>query len=582
MNQTPPSNNLISQFQRLSSYFENNSEVQTSIDQVADALCCTRRNVNNVLEKMSKQGWLTWQPARGRGKLSRLNLHVDAKQPVLAMAQSMASQGQLEEAFKLLPESADKTALFNYLKTQLGFQSETQGNQILRIPYHRSLPDLDPVQATRITEIHMIKQVMDTLVRYDLDTASIRPHLAHSWQISDNGRQWQFYLRPGIKFHHERQLDAQDVVATIEHLINTPSPYQSLYQHISAINYHSSLHFSIILSRQDYLLLHLLANHCSSIQPRDRMHEATFIHQPIGTGPFAISQNNEFQLDLIANHDYFRERALLDRIEVWFFKDQKIPLDKYSDLVISDTSKTSANPKMRFNSKVEMGYQYLLFNVDKADSPLRELRIRRSIRSMLDANKLVKQLGGARATPARRLLPEWEAIPQRLMFPVRPRMPMQLQKPLVLKTYDIHMEDAYWIQRSLAEFSIPVEVNEMNYADFSQPGSLSDADLVVSGEALDDNLEMALYEWFATQRSLRHCMGEQIRADIDDMVQQAVSMPLQEDRMEAFRQMDIYLQQKLVLMPLYHHQQMLHYGDRVQGLNLNSLGWVDFKDIWFT
>lgn len=578
----PPSSNLILQFQRLRNFFEGQVEVSTTIDQVADALCCTRRNVNNVLLKMSNQGWLSWQAARGRGKLSQLVFNVEARQPILAMAQTMASHGQLEEAFELLPDTADKTALFSFLKTQLGFQSEVQGNQILRIPYHRALPDLDPVQATRITEIHMIRQIMDTLVRYDLDTSSIRPHLAHSWQISEDGMQWQFFLRPGIKFHHERLLDAHDVIATLNHLIHTPSPYQSLYQHITNVHFHSNLHLSIQLRRKDYLLLHLLANHCSSIQPKDRMHDDNFNSNPIGTGPFSIGQNNDFQLDLHANHDYFRERALLDRIEIWFFKDQRIPLEQYSDLVISDTSKTTADANMHFNSKVEKGYQYLLFNVDKANSPLNELRIRRSIRSMLDGNKMVEQLGGTRATSARRLLPEWEAIPQRLMFPVRPRMPMQLNQPLVLKSYDIHMEDAYWIQSSLAEFSIPVDIVEMDYADFAKPGALDDADLVVSGEALDDNLEMALYEWFATQRSLRHCMGASIRSDMDDMVRQAVSLPKQEERMEAFRQMDIFLQQKLVLMPLYHHQQVLHYGDRVQGLNLNSLGWVDFKDIWFT
>lgn len=582
MNKTPPSSNLISQFQRLSNHFENKPEIHTTIDQVADALCCTRRNVNNVLEKMSSQGWLSWQPARGRGKLSQLNLHVDAKQPVLKMAQSMAVQGQLEEAFELLPYAADKNKLFNFLKTQLGFQSETPGNQLLRIPYHRALPDLDPVQATRITEIHMINQIMDTLVRYDRDTRNIRPHLAHSWRVNDQGTEWTFYLRPGIKFHHDRLLDAEDVAATLEHLINTESPYQRLYQHISKITCHTPLMFTIYLTREDYLLLQLLANHCSSIQPEDRMHETDFTRHPIGTGPFSIRQNNEFQLELVANHEYFRERALLDRIEIWFFKDEKIPLEQYSDVVISDTSQTHNDPNMHFNSNVEKGYQYLLFNVAKPNSPLHELRIRRSIRSMLDPHKMIQQLGGTRATPARRLLPDWEAIPQRLMFPVRPRMPMQLQQPLILKTYDIHMEDALWIKQSLAEFSIPVEVVELAYADFTKPGSLDDADLVVSGEALDDNLEMALYEWFATQRSLRHCMGDEIRFELDDMIRQAVGMREQEERMEAFRQMDIYLQQKLVLMPLYHHQQMLHYGDRVQGLNLNSLGWVDFKDIWFT
>ena len=237
---------------------------------------------------------------------------------------------------------------------------------------------------------------------------------------------------------------------------------------------------------------------------------------------------------------------------------------------------------MRQNSKLESGYQYLLFNVANLQSPLQDLRIRRSIRSMLDTTRMVAELGGTRAAPARRLLAEWEAVPQRLMFPVRPRMPMRLQQPLLLVTYDIHMPDALWIQQQLAEFDIPLQVQEMPYAEFGDPNNWLDADLVLSGEALDDNLEMALYEWFSTQRSLRHCMGDETRTQLDNKLVSAVSLPKKQDPMEAFREMDIYLQQQLVLMPLYHHQQLMHYGDRVQGLNLNSLGWVDFKDIWFT
>ena len=129
---------------------------------------------------------------------------------------------------------------------------------------------------------------------------------------------------------------------------------------------------------------------------------------------------------------------------------------------------------------------------------------------------------------------------------------MRLQKPLRLVTYNMHMPDAPWIQQRLAEFDIHLSVIELPYADFSDPNNWLDTDLILSGEALDDNLQMALYEWFFTQRSLRHCMSEEMRAQLDDKLIAAVSLAQQQDRMDAFREMGIYLQQ-LVLMPLYHH-----------------------------
>jgi MarR-like DNA-binding transcriptional regulator SgrR of sgrS sRNA len=35
------------------------------------------------------------------------------------------------------------------------------------------------------------------------------------------------------------------------------------------------------------------------------------------------------------------------------------------------------------------------------------------------------------------------------------------------------------------------------------------------------------------------------------------------------------------LKVIYHHQQQMRYGQGIQGLHLTSLGWVNFKHIWF-
>ena len=426
----------------------------------------------------------------------------------------------------------------------------------------------------------MIKQVMDCLVDFDIDTQTVKPSLAHTWHCNDLGTQWRFYLRPGIQFHHGRALNAQDVAHTLNHLKHTPSPFHSLYQHIENINCINPLCVEIDLSKRDYLFLNLLANHSSSIQPYELMHEVGFYTKPVGTGPFKISRNDQFQLELTAFEEYFRERALLDRIDIWFF-DEQINLEQTSDIYLTDTGPND-DADMQHNSKIELGYQYLLFNVNNQHSALQELRIRRSIRAMLDTTRMVSELGGVRAAPARRLLPEWEAISQRLMFAERPRMPMRLQKPFILVTYDVHMEDAQWIQQALHEFDIALEIQELPYEQFANPENWHHADLILSGEALDDNIEMALYQWFASKSSLRHCMGGEHRERMDSMLLQAASKPKRKARMEAFREMDIYLQQQLVLMPLYHYQQQLHYGNKVQGLYLNSLGWVDFKNVWFS
>ena len=43
------------------------------------------------------------------------------------------------------------------------------------------------------------------------------PELAESWDASDDAAQWTFKIRKGVEFHNGKTLDAQDVVASINH-----------------------------------------------------------------------------------------------------------------------------------------------------------------------------------------------------------------------------------------------------------------------------------------------------------------------------------------------------------------------------
>ena len=43
------------------------------------------------------------------------------------------------------------------------------------------------------------------------------PELAESWEASDDAAVWRFKIRKGVEFHSGKTLDADDVVASINH-----------------------------------------------------------------------------------------------------------------------------------------------------------------------------------------------------------------------------------------------------------------------------------------------------------------------------------------------------------------------------
>ena len=74
-----------------------------------------------------------------------------------------------------------------------------------------------------------MQNIFDNLVRID-EKLQPQPQLATRWTADDQGKTWTFYLRPGVKFHHGKALTAQDVVFTIERILDpkTASPGRSV------------------------------------------------------------------------------------------------------------------------------------------------------------------------------------------------------------------------------------------------------------------------------------------------------------------------------------------------------------------
>ena len=69
------------------------------------------------------------------------------------------------------------------------------------------------------------------------------------------------------------------------------------------------------LKTTDYLWPNYLAAVEASIIPRNR--SSDFSLMPVGSGPFKLTRRSEYRLTLSAFEDYYRERALLDEIDLW-------------------------------------------------------------------------------------------------------------------------------------------------------------------------------------------------------------------------------------------------------------------------
>jgi len=151
---------------------------------------------------------------------------------------------------------------------------------------------LNPATASVGSQYVLFELLFNTLtVVHYLDNWSITPGLAESWESNSALTKWQFKLRPGVTFHDGSPLTAEDVVWTVQQVLN-PKVGSSAYaraaqtmtpKSVRAINSHT-VAFDLI--RSDSLLPALLARCQLSIIKKGTTNFRA--SNTVGTGPFKL------------------------------------------------------------------------------------------------------------------------------------------------------------------------------------------------------------------------------------------------------------------------------------------------------
>lgn len=94
----------------------------------------------------------------------------------------------------------------------------------LRYGIAADIPILDPHLAQSRQAGLILRQIFDSLVTRDPATHEFAPGLASAWQVSDDGLQYTFRLRQGIRFHDGSGFDAAAVAANLERIQDLDAP----------------------------------------------------------------------------------------------------------------------------------------------------------------------------------------------------------------------------------------------------------------------------------------------------------------------------------------------------------------------
>ncbi len=559
---------------------QEGEQLEVTVKMIAETLFCTERNSKLIIKKLEELRWIAWFPGRGRGNCSKLIFQKQPMTLILERGKELTKKGDVKSGISFVERYSSQFPLVRkeyvaWVDSIFGHQIErtSEGRRdVLRLQVQMNLDiALDPVYATMRSECHMVKHIFDTLVYINEETNCIEPKIAFHWEYNDAEKIWTFYLRKGVHLHNGKRLTAHHVIHSLNRFMKAENnPHAWMLHHVESFRAKDEYVVEIQLYTENRMFLHMLSAEQCSIVNED---EAGNL---IGTGPFKLCEKNA-HLFVLGVHDlYYRERPFLDRIELLNVEKN---VNTY-DVLVKAKYKDKEKP-IKELSRLESNVTYVTCNLVK-EGPMQDGLFRKALYKIIHGHTIVQELGGERGEVAKKLILAGESIVE-IEQDIESLIKSSTYHNEVLQLYTFtgrdHVEDAQWIQKECAKYGIRVENNFLEVEELLEISTIQKADMMHDSATISERIEDSLLYMFLTKNSFIH---GQSSMDFHKTLFQYFKQEQLEQRVTLLRNIEDTLLRQIHIIPLYRNKQQVTSHEKVQNIMINSQGWIDFYEIWFT
>jgi len=289
----------------------------------------------------------------------------------------------------------------------------------MRLWYTTDWRSLDPVVAFDTDSVILIKLLFRGLLDYDRQGRLI-PDQAQEWSVSPDGKTFTFQLRPGTRFSHGREVEAEDYVFSLERVLNprTGSPGQTYYlgilgakefaaglaPHVAGLRAPNSRTLVIELARPEFTFRYGLTLAFASVVPRELVsrYGSDFQYHLTGSGPYRVAEwQRSVRWRLERNPYYGRDDGWVDGFDIMIGGEpmlaammiEKGEID-WALVSMIEAAAFARDPQRRpFLHKVNMvSTQYFFMNTEL--KPFDDRRVRLAVSHAIDRERLLKLAGG--------------------------------------------------------------------------------------------------------------------------------------------------------------------------------------------
>ena len=278
--------------------------------------------------------------------------------------------------------------------------------------------------------------IFDRLVDVEVGTdgnSKIVPNLAESWDISDDGLEYTFHLRQGVKFHNGNDFTAEDVAYTFHRMLTVEGGVNTEFidqikgadellagetDTLEGVEVVDDYTIKVTLKEPFAGFLASISSPGVSIYDSEATEAAgdQFGMDPavtVGTGPFEFSSwsfNN--QLVLTRNEDYWKGASGLPGVVIKIIPDTETQsmMFESGELDILDLD-YAADSVDRFTETYpdqivqgpRVGIVYFTMNFNK--EPFQDVRVRKAVQMSIDRQAILDALYGGRGQVEQGIFP---------------------------------------------------------------------------------------------------------------------------------------------------------------------------------
>ncbi|TKT74257.1 ABC transporter substrate-binding protein [Aquamicrobium sp. LC103] len=281
--------------------------------------------------------------------------------------------------------------------------------------------------------------VYNRLLEFKPGTTETEPGLAESWEISDDGMEYTFKLRPGVKFHTTdyftptRELNADDVVFSFERQLKADNPWHQ-YVAGAAWEYFNGMGFpdliksiekvddmtvKFVLNQKEAPFLANLAMPFASIMSKEYADKleadgnmVQLNQQPLGTGPFTfVAYQQDAVIRYKSNQDYWGGAQKIDDLVFAITPDASVRFQKLKagecHLMpfpnAADVEAMKADSNLKVMEQEGLNVAYLAYNTTQA--PFDKPEVRKALNMAINKQAIVDAVFQGAATPAKNPIP---------------------------------------------------------------------------------------------------------------------------------------------------------------------------------